>query len=190
MFICVCCASLTTQTSSRSRCAEEGNGQTRCGQSTSQSLAEEGPGAVGSGPSSIDCTISGEQYCKYSTIGTGRPGSHHLVRNRRARCAQYSFIGRRLQATILWKARDFLYFLSQTQFPVQTLVRCPYSPCVWSHASTSVRTLTIPNTGSHTIVWTHENTTHIGRNGYHYSWGCCALPEYGDPNFPQGTMQF
>ena len=27
-----------------------------------------------------------------------------------------------------------------------------------SHASTSVRTLNIPNTGSHTIVWTQENT--------------------------------
>ena len=58
-------------------------------------------------------------------------------------------------------ARDFL----PSQFPVQTLLRCPYSPCVQSHASTSVCTLKIPNTGSHTIVWTHGNTAHTDRNG-------------------------
>ena len=33
------------------------------------------------------------------------------------------------------------------------------APRVQSHASTSVRTLKIPNTGSQTIVWTHQNTT-------------------------------
>ena len=33
-----------------------------------------------------------------------------------------------------------------------------YCPRVQSHASTSVRTLKIPNTGSHTIVWTYKNT--------------------------------
>ena len=40
---------------------------------------------------------------------------------------------------------------SQSQLPVQTLLvlRCPYSPCVTSPASTSVRTLKIPNAGSH-----------------------------------------
>ena len=35
---------------------------------------------------------------------------------------------------------------------MQTLLRCPYSPRVQSHTSASVRTLKIPNTGSHTIV--------------------------------------
>ena len=33
-----------------------------------------------------------------------------------------------------------------------------------SHVLASVRTLKIPNTGSHTVVWTQENTTHIDRN--------------------------
>ena len=46
-----------------------------------------------------------------------------------------------------------------------TLLRCPYSPRVQSHASASVCMLKIPNTGSYTIVWTHENTTHTDRNG-------------------------
>ena len=62
-------------------------------------------------------------------------------------------------------ARDF----SPSQLPVQTLLRCPHSPGVKSHASISMRTLKIPNTGSHTIVWTHENTTHTDRNGYRCS---------------------
>ena len=53
---------------------------------------------------------------------------------------------------------------SQSQPPVQTL--CPYSPRVQSHVSASVSTLKIPNTGSHTIVWSHKNTPHTGgRNG-------------------------
>ena len=34
---------------------------------------------------------------------------------------------------------------------MQTLLRCPYSPRVQSHASTSVCTLKISNTGSHTL---------------------------------------
>ena len=45
------------------------------------------------------------------------------------------------------------------------LLRCPYSPRVQSHTSTSARTLKIRNTGSHTIVWTLENTAHADRNG-------------------------
>ena len=53
-------------------------------------------------------------------------------------------------------ARDF--FL-QSQLSVQTLLRCPHSPRVQSHALTSVRTLKIPSIGSHTVVWTHENTS-------------------------------
>ena len=54
-------------------------------------------------------------------------------------------------------------FFSQHQLPVQTLLQCPYSPHVQSHASTSVSTLKIPNTGSRTIVWT-QYCTHIDRN--------------------------
>ena len=41
---------------------------------------------------------------------------------------------------------------SQGQLPMQTLTRCPHSPQEKSHASTSVRALKSPNTGSHTII--------------------------------------
>ena len=37
---------------------------------------------------------------------------------------------------------------SQSHLSVQSLLPCPYNPCVQSHASTSVRTLDIPNTGT------------------------------------------
>ena len=57
------------------------------------------------------------------------------------------------------------FFSSQSQLPVQTLLRSPYSPRVESSAPTFVRTLKISNNGSHTIVWTQENTTHTDRNG-------------------------
>ena len=43
-------------------------------------------------------------------------------------------------------------FFSQSQLPVQTLLRFPYSPRVQSHALTSVRALKIPSIGSHTFV--------------------------------------
>ena len=43
--------------------------------------------------------------------------------------------------------------------------QCLCSLSAQSHASASVRTLKIPNTGSNTIVWTHENATHTSRNG-------------------------
>ena len=39
-------------------------------------------------------------------------------------------------------------FFSQSQLPVQTLLRCPYSLRVQSHASTAVRTLKIQNDDS------------------------------------------
>ena len=55
---------------------------------------------------------------------------------------------------------------SQSQLLAWTLLRCPYSPRVQSHVSITVRTLKIPNTGSHTVVWTHKNTTHTDRNEY------------------------
>ena len=51
------------------------------------------------------------------------------------------------------------------QFPVPTFLWCPYSPHVQLCASTSVCTFKIPNTGSHTIVLTQENTAHTDRNG-------------------------
>ena len=56
-----------------------------------------------------------------------------------------------------------------------TLVRCPYSPRVQSHASASVRTLNIPNTGNDIIVWTHDNSTHIARNGWYCFCACSAF---------------
>ena len=45
--------------------------------------------------------------------------------------------------------------------------RLAYGVCVsvQSHASAAVHALKIPNIGSHTIVWTHENAAHTDRNG-------------------------
>ena len=40
-------------------------------------------------------------------------------------------------------------------------VRCLV--CNRMYALTYVRTLKMPNTGSHTVVWTNENTAHIDR---------------------------
>ena len=51
------------------------------------------------------------------------------------------------------EARDFF---SQSQLPCRLSHGAYTAPCVQSHASTSVHTLKIPNTGSHTIVWTQE----------------------------------
>ena len=65
----------------------------------------------------------------------------------------------------LWQSLEFKVPGSEAwsmSFPVKTLLRCPHSPGVQSHAPASARTLKIPNTDSHTIVWTHENcTAHI-----------------------------
>ena len=55
-------------------------------------------------------------------------------------------------------------FCPRVNFPVQTLLRCPYSPWVQSHALTSVLMLKIPSTGSHTFIWTHRNVAHTVRN--------------------------
>ena len=52
-------------------------------------------------------------------------------------------------------AKDF----PLSQLPVQTLLRCPYSPRVQSHASKSGRTLKIPDTGSHTL-FAHTEILH------------------------------
>ena len=40
-------------------------------------------------------------------------------------------------------------FFSYSQLSVQTLVLCPYSPCIKLHALTAVCMLEIPSTGSH-----------------------------------------
>ena len=58
-------------------------------------------------------------------------------------------------------ARDF----SLSQLSVQTLLRCPYSLRLQSHALTSVCTLKISSIGSHTFVWPHQNTARAVRNG-------------------------
>ena len=61
---------------------------------------------------------------------------------------------------------------------------------VQSHGSTTVHLLKIPNTGSCTGVWTHENTANTGRNGYCYSCGCCSFTQIRWPNFPQRIMKY
>ena len=71
-----------------------------------------------------------------------------------------------------WHAADFgptawcsKGFFSQSRLSVQTFCQCLYSPCLQSHALTSLCTLKIPSIGSHTFVWTHGNTACCGRNG-------------------------
>ena len=59
-------------------------------------------------------------------------------------------------------ARDFSHrvsFQCILSYGVRT------APRVQSLSSAVVRTLKIPNTSSHTIVWTHGNTAHADRNG-------------------------
>ena len=65
----------------------------------------------------------------------------------------------------IWSPWCSVGLFSQGQLSVQTLLQCLYSPCVPSHASTSVCMSKITNTDSHTIVWTHKNTAHFRRNG-------------------------
>ena len=54
------------------------------------------------------------------------------------------------------EARD----VSPSRLPVQTDLRCPYNHCVKSHATTSVRTLKTPNTGSHHCLDKRKCCTH------------------------------
>ena len=56
-------------------------------------------------------------------------------------------------------------FLSRVSFRCRFSYGVRTAPCVQSHASTYVRTFKIPNTGRHTIVWTHGNTTYTNSNG-------------------------
>ena len=51
---------------------------------------------------------------------------------------------------------------SRFNSPVQTLLWRSYSPHEQSHTLTPVHTLKIQSTGSHTAVWTHQNTAHTG----------------------------
>ena len=55
-------------------------------------------------------------------------------------------------------------FFPPIQLSPQTLLQCSYNPSVQSHASTSAHTLKIPDTGSHTTIWTHENAAYTCRN--------------------------
>ena len=50
-------------------------------------------------------------------------------------------------------------FFSQSQLSVCAVLSAALACC------TSVCTLKIPSTGSHTIVWAHKNTVHTGRDG-------------------------
>ena len=62
-------------------------------------------------------------------------------------------------------ASNLLPLNSPTPLPYTCrLLQCLYNPCVQLRASTCVCTLKIPNTGSQTTVWTHENTAHTDRN--------------------------
>ena len=70
-------------------------------------------------------------------------------------------------------------FLSQSQLAVQTYLQCSCSPCMHSHA-TSMCLLKIPNTGSHSIVWTHEHIVHAGKHGWCCSCGCCSTAMYNE----------
>ena len=59
-------------------------------------------------------------------------------------------------------ARDFS---PRVNFQCRLCYSTHTSPFVQLHASASVRVLKISDTGSHTMVWTHENIVHADRNG-------------------------
>ena len=81
----------------------------------------------------------------------------------------------------------FVLLFSQSWLSVQTLLRCPYSPRGQQQASKSVRTWKIPSTGSHSIVWTHENTapTAIGMGSAAFE-AAEAYPGKATRNFCMG----
>ena len=70
-------------------------------------------------------------------------------------------------------------FLPESTFSADTLTVSAYSTGVQARASTCVRTLTIPNTGSHIIVWTHENTPHTDRMGIYSAALAATVPYAG-----------
>ena len=61
--------------------------------------------------------------------------------------------------------------MQESTFSADSLTVCNH---MQSHASTSVLTLKIPNTGSHTVIWTHDNTAHSNRNMYVTECIVCA----------------
>ena len=100
------------------------------------------------------------QYASYVLllgIGRMRSGTAQLAERQTKKARHSTGAG--------WSPRCGKEFFSQSYLPVQTLLRCPYSPRVQSHAAASVHTLKIPNSGSHTIVWTNENAAPTERNG-------------------------
>ena len=68
-------------------------------------------------------------------------------------------------------------FFSQSRLSGQTLLRCPHSSRVQSHALTSVRMLKNSSIGDLTFVWTHEINARTVRNGYHCSGAFCSLTQ-------------
>ena len=57
-----------------------------------------------------------------------------------------------------------IIFLPESASSADSLTVSVHPPCAIA-CITSVCTLTIPNAGSCTVVWTHKNTTHTDRNG-------------------------
>ena len=60
------------------------------------------------------------------------------------------------ERSIAWSGK---WMFSPSQLSVQTLLQCSHSPCVRSHALTSVHKFIIPSTNSN-IAWLHKDTAH------------------------------
>ena len=76
-------------------------------------------------------------------------------------------------------ARD----LSPSHLPGQTLLWCPYSPRVQSHASTSVCVSKDPKHWQRRHCLDTQNTTHADRNWQRCSCGCCAYNQVWQHEF-------
>ena len=74
-------------------------------------------------------------------------------------------------------------FFSQSQISVQTLSRCPCSPCEKLHGFISVCSLKLPNTGSQTIAWTLHTLTGMGRAAL-VAIAAVPYPQARQPTFP------
>ena len=101
---------------------------------------------------------------------------------------QDSSVGR----TSDWKARCSTDVgLISSQFSAQTHLQCLYSPHVQLHASESlcvcVCVVKIPNTGIHTIDWTHDILIGMCSAAHAAPVG---LPREGDPDLPQEIMRY
>ena len=82
-------------------------------------------------------------------------------------------------------------FLPESAFSADSLTVFVQPSYIKSHAS-SARTLKIPKTGCHTIVWTLANTPSIDRNGQRCSCGCCSLAylDKAIPIFHKGWIKY